>query len=186
MPESINLSCACGKTQMQITGKPIATVECCCTSCRTGAALLEALEGAPKLLTAHSTVPYVMIRKDRVDFVAGRENLAEFRLTPKSKTRRVIAICCNTPVFTEFQSGHWLSLNAQLWPAESLPAVELRTMAKDAPEGVTLPDDVPNVKTHNLRFFLKLFGAWAAMRFRSPIIPVANKAELEIIGAEKR
>ncbi|BBU59475.1 hypothetical protein KU6B_57400 (plasmid) [Mameliella alba] len=94
--------------------------------------------------------------------------MREHRLMPDSKTRRVVATCCNTPMFLDFTKGHWLSVYGHLWPADALPPLDLRTMTRDAPAGVTLRDGVPNLKTHNLRFFARLIGAWAAMGFRTP------------------
>lgn len=43
-------------------------------------------------------------------------------------------------------------------------------MTRSRPEGIELPDDVPNPKTHTLTFFGKLLGAWVAMGFRTPKI----------------
>ena len=102
----------------------------------------------------------------------GSANLKEFRLKPESKTRRVVATCCNTPVFAEFQNGHWLSLYGCLWPAGTLPALEMRTMTMDLPAGTALPDDVPNARRQTVSFFVKLLSAWIAMGFRSPKIAV--------------
>jgi hypothetical protein len=96
--------------------------------------------------------------------------LSEHRLSTDSKTRRVIATCCNTPMFLEFTHGHWLSVYGALWPAASLPSLQLRTMTRSRAEGVVLPDDVPNPATHTFSFYAKLFGAWAAMSFRAPKI----------------
>jgi len=52
----------------------------------------------------------------------------------------------------EFTNGNWLSIYGGLWPAASLPALEIRTMARDRPEGVELPDDVPNPSTTHFPF----------------------------------
>jgi hypothetical protein len=113
---------------------------------------------------------FVLYRKDRVQCTEGREMLREHRLSKESRTRRVVAICCSTPVFLEFADGHWLSLYGGLWPAATLPALQLRTMTRDRPAGVELPGDVPNPGTHTISFYAKLFRAWAAMRFRVPRI----------------
>ena len=120
------------------------------------------------MLNAEGGTPYALYRKDRVRFTAGTDRLREFRLTPTSATRRVVATCCNTPVFTEFSSGHWLSLYADLWPEENRPAMQLRTMTSDLPATVTLDDRLPNAKRQNFAFFGALLGAWIAMGFRVP------------------
>lgn len=169
------LACNCGRTRLAIEGAPIVSAECCCNSCREAGTRLQSLPEAPPLVDAKGATRFVLYRKDRVRFTQGAEHLAEFRLTPRSKTRRVVAGCCNTPMFLEFQSGHWLSLYGGLWPAGTLPALEMRTMAMDLPDASVLPDDVPNAKRQSAAFMLKLLGAWMAMGFRSPKISVNGK-----------
>lgn len=178
MPKTTNLQCACEATRLEVIGKPIASLECCCKSCREGATRMGALKGAPDVLTSYGASPYVMVRKDRVHFTEGFENLCEFRLKPHSKTRRVFAGCCNTPIFTEFEGGHWVSIFAQLWPDSRRPRIEMRTMVSDLPTGVILPDDVSNAQKYNLRILPKLLGAWAGMRFKIPKMAATHKVDL--------
>lgn len=175
MGDTTQIGCACGQTRLEVEGKPIESVECCCTSCREAADRMQRLEGAPQILTAHSTTPFVMYRKDRVRFLSGTDNLAGFRLSPEATSTRVIATCCNTPVYLEFKGGHWLSLYGELWPDGTMPAPTMRTMASDLPEGAMLPDDIPNAKKQSLSFFAKLFGAWVAMGFRNPKTPTTGE-----------
>ena len=113
---------------------------------------------------------FVLYRKDRVRFIAGAGRLREFRLTPASTTRRIVARCCSTPMFLEFQNGHWLSLYGCLWPEGTLPPLDLRTMTGDLPDRSRLPGDIRNSRWQSAAFFAKLFGAWVAMGFRSPRI----------------
>jgi hypothetical protein len=173
-----HLSCTCGKVALEVTGEPIIVAECCCTSCREAGGKVAALPGAPEFRTPYGTTPYVLERKDRVRFVKGTEQLREFRLTPTSPTRRVVAACCNTPIFVEFKGGHWLSMYASLWPEEVRPRVELRTMAGDLPDPSVLPADVPNLKSQSGGFFAKLLWAWVAMGFRTPRIATAGELRL--------
>jgi hypothetical protein len=114
----------------------------------------------------------VLQRKDRIRFVSGAEHLREFRLKPDSLTRRVVAVCCNTPIFTEFQAGHWLSLYASLWPEGERPAMEMRTMAGDLPDPSILPSDIPNLRSQSGGFFGRLVWAFIAMGFRMPKVAV--------------
>jgi hypothetical protein len=167
---SSTLSCRCGKVAFQVRGRHIASVECLCNSCRESSGRLQKLPNAPEILTANGGTRYVMLRKDCVQFDRGTELLREFRLSPEAKTRRVVASCCNTPIFVEFLGGHWLSTFDSVWPRQSLPPLELRTMTGDSPGAKQLPNDVPNAKTHTLKFYWKLFAAWAAMGFRAPKI----------------
>jgi hypothetical protein len=172
MTQTTQLSCACGQALLKVEGAPIISAECCCNSCRSAGAILQTLTSAPPILEPSGATRLVLYRKDRVRFVRGAALLKEYRLTPNSKTRRVVAACCNTPVFLEFQKGHWLSLYGCLWPDGSLPPLEMRTMTMDLPTGTTLPDDVPNARRQTFSFFVKLLSAWIAMGFRSPKVAV--------------
>lgn len=174
MTETTHLHCACQQVQIQVEKAPIISTECHCNSCRAAGERLEALPGVPRVREANAGTRFVLYRKDRVHFKAGIERLLEFRLTPKAKTRRVVAGCCNTPVFLEFESGHWLSLYASLWPTETLPPLQERTMTGDLASASTLPDDVPNSKSQSFAFFRKLLGAWIAMGLRSPKVAASG------------
>jgi hypothetical protein len=174
MTEATQLQCACGRLRLDVQGAPIVSVECCCNSCRAAAARLRPDPGAASITDAKGATRFVLYRKDRIRFVQGVDQLAEFRLTPEAKTRRVLATCCGAPVFLEFENGHWLSLYGALFPADQLPALEMRTMTIDLPAGTALPEDVANGKRQPLSFMIKLLGAWIAMRFRSPKIDIGS------------
>lgn len=175
MPTMNEVACRCGKVRLRLEGAPLLAVECQCDSCRKAAVRLEAISGKSPATPDIGGTPFVLYRKDRVSLASARE-LHSYRLTATSKTRRVVAACCGTPLFLEFQGGHWLSLYAGLWPAESRPAPVMRTMVSDMPAGQTLPTDIPNHKTQSAGFFFTLLTAWAAMGFRSPAIAVAGES----------
>jgi hypothetical protein len=50
-------------------------------------------------------------------------------------------------------------------------------IAGDLPDASVLPGDMPNLKSHSLGFFWKLFAAWTAMGFRSPKIQVMGEID---------
>jgi hypothetical protein len=168
------LTCTCGQTALEVQGRPILSAECLCTDCQTAGAFLQSLPGASPMLDHNGATRFVLYRKDRVRWDKGQALLREYRLKADSPTRRVVAICCNTPMFLEFNQGHWLSIYGGLWTAANLPALDVRTMTRSRREGVVLPDDVPNPGTHTVSFYLKLFGAWAAMGFRTPKVDFVN------------
>lgn len=168
------LTCTCGQVALEVQGRPIVSAECLCADCQKAGAFLQLLPGAPHTLDEKGATRFVLYRKDKVRCEKRQDCLREHRLLKDSKTRRVVAICCNTPMFLEFTNGHWLSIYGGLWPAGSLPALEIRTMARDRPEGVELPDDVPNPNTHTFSFYARLFRAWVAMRFRAPKVAYVN------------
>ncbi|AOF93485.1 DUF6151 family protein [Sinorhizobium sp. RAC02] len=174
MSRLTHIGCACGQTHLEVAGNPILVSECLCNSCRAAAGRLATLPGARNTLTAYHATPAAEYRKDRIRILSGEENLKEFRLSPTARSRRVVATCCNTPVFLEMKGAHWLSLYLHLWPVETRPKAELRTMVGDLADPSGLPSDMPNLKTHTVTFYAKLLAAWIAMGFRNPKIAVGG------------
>lgn len=170
MSEVTQLRCRCRAVEMEAEGAPIMSTECLCNSCRTAADVLERLPGAPALREKTGGTRMQMYRKDRVRCIRGSANLREFRLNGKTRTRRVVATCCNTPIFLEFTNGHWIDLYGALWPENTLPPLEMRTMTSDLDDPSVLPDDVRNLSSHSAGFFIRLLWGWAAMGFRQPKI----------------
>lgn len=173
--QGTSVGCACGQVVLELQGDPIVVPECLCSSCREAAGRLAALPGARSVLTPYAATAYAEYRKDRVQFVSGMEHLKEFRLSAQAGSRRVVAACCNTPVFMEMKGAHWLSVYLNLWPDGTQPAVTLRTMVGDLGDASALPGNVLNLKTHNLSFYMKLLGAWIGMGFRNPKVPLFEK-----------
>lgn len=154
---------------------------CFCTSCQTAgdffalsgsAASDAALPGSGTVKDQDGGTPFVLYRKDFVDCSKAAALLYEHRLSPQSPTRRVLSVCCKSPVFLEFQNGHWLSVYAARVSDDFRPAVELRTMTKDAPRGTHFDDGIPSFRTHSFGFMLRLLWAWVKMGFRAPAIEV--------------
>src|SRR5882762_893181 len=105
----------------------------------------------------------------------GQEDLEEHRLKPDSPTRRVVATCCNSPMFLDFTKGHWLSIYRKRFPTDA-PPLELRLMTKERRVGVELADDLPNYGGRSGKFMLKLIAAWIAMGLRRPEITLGKTA----------
>lgn len=167
-PETkISAPCTCGQVMLEAVGAPILSAVCYCESCRSAARQFEQMPGAPAVLNRDGGIDYCLFRKDRVKIVRGGDHLQAHRVTAASATRRVVAACCNTPMFLDFTSGHWLTLYRDRLP-EDAPALEMGVMAKDLPAGHVPPDDLPTYPTHPARFMVKLLAAWAAMGFRRP------------------
>ena len=174
MSQMMRLACRCGKVHLEVERAPIITAECHCNSCRAAANRLRKLPGAEPILEDNEGTRFVMYRKDRVHFVDGADLLKEFRLSPEAGTRRVVAGCCNTPVFLEFKGGHWLSLYEKLWPEGTAPRLEIRTMTGDRGNSPALDGHVPSGAWQTTRFYARLLGAWIAMGFKVPTIVVTG------------
>ncbi len=106
---SVAVACQCGKVIFSATRPPILAASCYCSSCQQAGQAFENLPSAPPpVMDADGGTPMVLYRKDRVRCETGKEHLEERRLKPDSPTRRVIATCCNAPMFLDFTKGHWL------------------------------------------------------------------------------
>lgn len=142
-------TCNCGTVEIETFGPPIMSAACYCASCREAGRRLEGLPAAPSVLDADGGTAVIVYRKDRVRCAKGQEHLEEHRLTPASPTRRVVATCCNSAMFLDFTSGHWLSIYRDRFTRDTPP---------------------PEMRAHSGRFMLKLLGSWVAMGFRRPRI----------------
>ena len=160
-------SCRCGQTSFETVGAPILRAICYCASCQAAGRQFADLPGAPGVCDVDGGTDYVLYRKDRVRCLRGAEHLQDRRLTPASPTRRVLAACCNSPMFLDFSKGHWLSLYRGRIPDYAGP-VQMRVMTRERPNGADLPGDVPNYPGHSGKFMWKLLTAWAGMGFRIP------------------
>ena len=169
------IACPCGATVMALTGGSIVATECHCTSCRMAGKRMEALPGAAEIRAPNGGTPFVLWRKDRVSCQRGAEHLRTFRLDADSPTERVVAACCNAPMYLSFKPGHWLSLYAKRWPDGIGPSPTERTMTGDRTDRTMLSKDIPNSKRWSPRFFAKLLWAWARMGFRNPPAPVVKE-----------
>jgi hypothetical protein len=171
--QSATIACQCGKVVFSASGPSLLSASCYCASCQQAGQNFETLSAAARVRDADGGTPAVLYRKDRVRCEAGREHLAQMRLKPDSPTRRVIATCCNSPMFLDFTKGHWLSIYAARF-RDGAPPLEMRVMTNDRRADVVLPDDVPNYGGHAGKFMLKLIAAWIAMGFARPDMGLAD------------
>ncbi len=172
--ENVEITCGCGGVALEAAGPPIMTVVCHCESCRKEAARFASLPGAPQVLGPDGGTEFVVARKDRVKIVRGQDRLRAYRRTPEATTRRVLASCCDDPMFLEFSKGHWLSLYRDRF-GDHAPALEMRVMTKDHPEAAPFTDALPSYGTHSVAFMWRLLRAWAAMGFRvPPLDPISD------------
>jgi hypothetical protein len=154
-------SCSCGKAQWVASGKPILSVICYCDDCQAGARRIEALVGAPPVARDDGGTPYVLFRKDRFRPMGGVEPL-DLRLREGSPTKRVVASCCNTGMFLDFEKGHWVSVyRERLAPSPPEPTMAVQTRFR-RPDAGALPEP-PAFRSFAPAFLGKLLLARLAM-----------------------
>lgn len=176
MPSSTRLTCACRQFEMVVAGAPFISTECHCSSCREAGGRMEKLPLARPMLEPNGGTQFVLYRKDRIEIARGQDLLRGYRLSDKAPTRRVVATCCNSPVFLEFKGGHWLSLYSSLWPEGAAPAPDIRTMTGDRTADTALDGAIPSGKWQTMGFYGKLLTAWIAMGFKAPAIEIRDEA----------
>jgi hypothetical protein len=155
------LSCRCGAVRWAAGAKPILSVICYCDDCQAGAAQIEALAGAAPVARDDGGTAYVLFRRDRLRCVSGSERLEPLRLREGSPSKRVVASCCNTGLFHDFEKGHWLSVYRDRIapsPPEPTMAVQTRFRRPDAP-----PIEPPAFRSFSPVFLWKLVLARLAM-----------------------
>lgn len=159
--------CACGAVCLEATAPSMMTLICHCTSCTTAGRALDARSAVAPIVDSAGGTPVVLWRKDKMRCLRGSERLVAHRLKPDAPSRRMVASCCNTPMFGDFTKGFWVSIYRGRVAGE--PAPSMRVMTGDAADGTEFPDDgLPRFRSRPARFFLKLLTTWAVMGFRNP------------------
>ena len=102
--------CRCGAVEIGAWGEPIVVTTCYCDDCQAAAKRLA--ESANVALAAHDDggTEFMLFRRDRIACTRGAENLQAMRLTAASKTRRMIAGCCATPMYVGFDDKKTLGV----------------------------------------------------------------------------
>ena len=160
----VTARCSCGSVALEAIGDPITSVVCYCESCQEGSRQIEALPNGLPARGSDGGTAYVLYRKDRVEYPKGDRSLRGYKLRDESSTKRVVAACCSSPMFLDFEKGHWLSIYRTALRGN--PPLEMRVHTKSKPTGIDLPDDVPAYAGYSLGFMAKLFTAWIAMLLR--------------------
>lgn len=157
--------CSCGGVELVAVGDPIVSTVCYCQSCQEGSRLIEALPNGRPVCGPDGGTAYLLYRKDRVEYQEGSLPLRGHKLSDHSATTRFVAACCDSPMYLDFEKGHWLSVYRTALRGD-LPPLEMRVQTRSKPAGVDLPDDVPGHPGYPPKFMVKLVAARIAMLFR--------------------
>src|SRR5258706_8236695 len=98
----MNATCACGNVELKAFGKPIVSNVCYCDDCQKGADQIEALPNAGDIRDPDGGTAYILYRKDRIECSKGVQLLKSYKLKETSVTNRVVASCCNSAMFMNF------------------------------------------------------------------------------------
>jgi hypothetical protein len=155
-------TCSCGGVKLNAFGSPIGSNVCYCDDCQKGADQIEALPNAGTVRDPDGGTAYILYRRDRFACSKGAEFLRRYKLRETSVTNRIVATCCNSAVFMNFDRGpHWVSAYRARFHGE-LPPLQRRICTKFKPDGVALPDDVPSYRGYPPGFVFKLLASRVA------------------------
>lgn len=155
-------SCRCGSVKFEGTGNAIMSVVCYCDDCQEGARKIEMLPEALPVHDSDGGTAYLLYRKDRFRCMKGDQLLKDVRIRENSPTKRVVASCCNSAMFLDFEKGHWLSVYRARFADDTSPA-EMRIQTRFRPRDANIPNDVPAYPGFPLKFMAKIMWARIAM-----------------------
>ncbi|MCE9662696.1 hypothetical protein LY622_04515 [Halomonas sp. M5N1S17] len=154
--------CACGGVELEVLGSPILGAACYCDDCQEGARQIEALPHACPVMGPDGGTEYLLYRKDRMRCSKGGDLMRDNKITTDSPTRRVVATCCNSAMFLDFQKGHWFSVYRARFGGNA-PPLQMRIQTKFKPENCDIPNDMPSYATYPFKFVAKLMASRVAM-----------------------
>lgn len=156
-------SCACGSVELEAFGAPVACIVCYCDDCQQGSREIEALPGAGPVQDPDNGTAYVIYRKDRVKCPKGSSLLKRYKIREKSATNRVVATCCNSAMYIDYDDGkHWVDVYRSRFGGH-VPPLQMRIYTKFKSGNDAMPSDVPTYPALSLKFIAKLMAARAAM-----------------------
>jgi hypothetical protein len=159
-------TCSCGKVELTASGAPIVSSVCYCADCQAGSRQIEALPGADAVGDPDGGTAYILYRKDRIACSKGAALLKSYKIRNSSATNRVVATCCNSAMFMNFDKGpFWVSAYRARFRGD-LPPLQMRICTKSRSAAAALPGDVPHYLGYPLRLMAKLLASGAAMLLR--------------------
>jgi len=164
-------SCSCGNVEFEAIGAPIMTVTCYCDDCQEGSRRIEALPNALPARDSDGGTTYLLYRKDRFKSSKGDQFLQDLRIREKSPTKRVLATCCNSAMFLNFEKGHWLSIYRARFVGD-VPPLQMRIQTRFRPKNSEVPSEVPSYPGFPFKFVA-----------RAPCSPDCN-ADPSVVGEQ--
>src|SRR5271154_6002121 len=161
--------CRCGAVEIGAWGKPIVVNACYCDDCQAAAQQIAASAPSAPEASAGGGTEFMLFRRDRIACTRGAENLQAMRLTAASKTRRMIAGCCTTPMYVGFDDKKpWVSAFRASFGADA-PAVEMRICTRFRRSDATADDGLPSHPGYPPAMIIRILAAWPLMLFSRPV-----------------
>ena len=157
--------CRCGAVKLAASGRPIVASVCYCDDCQSAARSIAASVASGNVADPDGGTQYLLFRKDRFVCSEGAERLRPFRLTDTSATRRMIASCCESPMYMAFDDArHWVSAYRARFVGD-VPPFEMRICTKSRTSKEPLDSSIPSSASYPPALMVRLLGSMLAMLF---------------------
>jgi hypothetical protein len=161
--------CQCGAVEVGAWGEPIVVNACYCDDCQDAAQRIAASANSPPVASAGGGTEFMLFRRDRIACTRGADRLQAMRLTAASKTRRMIAGCCATPMYLAFDDKRpWVSAFRASFGADA-PPVEMRICTRFRQAEEKVEDVLPSYPGYPPGMIVRILAAWPLMLFGRPV-----------------
>jgi hypothetical protein len=161
--------CRCGAVEVGGWGEPIIVSACYCDDCQAAAQRLAASANLASAASAGGGTEFMLFRRDRVACTRGADRLQAMRLTDASKTRRMIAGCCATPMYLAFDDKRpWVSAFRASFGANA-PPVEMRICTRFRRSEEKAEDGLRSHPGYPPAMIVRILAAWPFMLFSRPV-----------------
>ncbi|SKA38203.1 Uncharacterized conserved protein [Enhydrobacter aerosaccus] len=161
--------CRCGAVEVGAWSAPIVVTACYCDDCQEAARRCAASADAAPLVDADCGTEFMVFRRDRIACIRGADHLQAMRLRDATKTRRMIAGCCATPMYLTFDDRRpWISAFRAAFGADA-PPVQLRICTRFRQSREMATDGLPNHPGYPASMILRVLAAWPLMLFSRPV-----------------
>jgi hypothetical protein len=161
--------CRCGAVEVGAWGAPIVVSACYCDDCQEAAQRFAASAAVAPAVSGDGGTEFMVFRRDRIACTRGADRLRAMRLTDASKTRRMIAGCCATPMYLAFDDGRpWVSAFRGSFGAGA-PAVEMRICTRFRRSDVAVEDGLRSYPGYPVGMMVRIMAVWPLMLFSRPV-----------------
>jgi hypothetical protein len=161
--------CRCGAVEIGAWSEPLVVTACYCDDCQAASERLAVSADSPPLASADGGTEFMVFRRDRIACTRGPENLEAMRLTGATKTRRMVAGCCATPMCVSFDDKRpWVSAFRASFGADA-PPVQMRICTRFRRAEDKAKDDLPEHTGYPAAMILRVLAVWPRMLFSRPV-----------------
>ena len=161
--------CRCGAVEIGAWSNPLVVAACYCDDCQAASGRLAASANGAPVASADGGTEFMVFRRDRIACTRGAENLQSMKLTAATKTWRMIARCCETPMYIAFDDKRPRVSALRAGFGAGAPAVEMRICTRFRRPENKPEDGLPEHPGYPAAMILRILAAWPGMLFGRPV-----------------